>query len=132
MLSDDDIERAKRSTKYSSKDPLHEHPDCIRIAYEWLDAQKKIQGTTSRTFALKHIIEKWAGRYVSESDLEVAAYLHPEIKGTYPHYNISSRLTEPSRDRLKTISEAFKHSYHERHDPSVYSHHEASSGTSDP
>lgn len=124
MLSDIEIENAKRNTKYGVDGPHHEHNDCIRIAYEWLDAQKKTQNSTSATYALKHIIEKWAGRYVSTSDVEVAAHLHPEIKGKYPHFNISARLTEPSTERLKSISEAFKHSYRERYDSSVYKIHE--------
>lgn len=59
-----------------------------------------------RTLALKNIIEKWAGRYVSSSDVEVAASLHPDIKGSYPHFNINSRLTEPSKEWLQEISES--------------------------
>lgn len=124
MLSDEEIERAKRATRYTLEAPTHEHPDCIRMAYEWLDAQKKTKGGTRSTLALKHIIERWAGRYVSTSDVDVAAAMHPEIKGAYPHFNISIRLTEPSKDRLKGISEAFKHRYNERHDPDVYARHE--------
>jgi hypothetical protein len=120
MLSNARIDEAKLRTKYRHADRLHEHHDCIRIAYEWLDAQRKISGACSKTFPLKHLIEKWAGRYVSQSDVEVAATMHPEIRGTYPHFNISARLTEPSKRRLDGVSEAFKHTYHERHDPSLY------------
>ena len=100
--------------------PLHEHDDCVRMAYEWLDAQVKTKGVTSRTFALKHIIETWAGRYISTSDVVVAAQMHPNVHGTYPHFNISSRLTQPSDARLAGIGEAFKHYYRERLDPTVY------------
>jgi hypothetical protein len=124
MLSDSEIEQGKCETKYSSKETNHEHLDCIRIAYQWLDAQRKTKGKTTRTMPLKHIIEKWGGRYVSRSDVEVAATLHPEIEGEYPHFNISARLTEPSKERLAGISEAFKHDYNSRHDPNVYSLHE--------
>jgi hypothetical protein len=124
MLSDDDIENAKRTVKYSHEVPLHENKDCIRMAYEWLDAQTKTQTETKTTNPLKHFIEKWAGRYVSTSDVEVAAHMHPDVKGVYPHFNISARLTEPSMERLKGISEAFKHSYREQHDQSVYKRHE--------
>ncbi|WP_426320470.1 hypothetical protein [Pseudoduganella sp. R-43] len=124
VLSDSEIDQAKRTTKYSLASPNHEHHDCIRIAYQWLDAQKKIKGATTKTMPLKHIIEKWGGRYVSESDVEVAAALHPEIRGTYPYFNISARLTEPSKARLSSVSEAFKHVHHERHDPKIYSVHE--------
>ena len=105
-------------------DQHHEHNDCIRMAYEWLDAQIKIKNPTSKRFALKHIIEEWAGRYVSTSDVDVAAYMHPDIHGKYPNFNISARLTEPSTDRLKSIPEAFKHQYRERHNSSVYKIHE--------
>ncbi|BCS94749.1 hypothetical protein DSLASN_03810 [Desulfoluna limicola] len=126
-LSDTEIERAKNKTKYSLDSAHHEHNDCIRIAYEWLDAQEKIKNPTTKTYALKHIIEKWAGRYVSTSDVEVAAVMHPDINGTYPHFNISARLTEPSIKRLKALPEAFKHSYRDRYDPSVYKLHEQES-----
>lgn len=124
MLSDEEIEKAKKETKYSLNEPHHEHNDCIRMAYEWLDAQAKTKNPTTKTYALKHLIEKWAGRYVSTTDVDVAAFMHPDIKGTYPHFNISARLTEPSTLRLKGISESFKHRYRERHDPFAYKIHE--------
>lgn len=124
MLTDQEIQQAINKI---SKNPnnLHEHPDCIRIAYAWLDAQKKIQNSCSKLYPIKHYIEKWAGRYVSENDVEVAAYLHPEIKGTYPKFNISSNLTEPRRSRLIGISEAMTQlNYHNNHDPKKYKIHE--------
>lgn len=124
MLTENEIERTKQETKYKNDEPLHEHPDCIRIAYEWLDAQIKTKSATTKTLPLKHIIEKWGGRYVSTSDVEVAAQLHSEIKGKYPYYNISARLTEPSKVRLSGISEAYKHDYNQRHDPKIYTFHE--------
>lgn len=124
MLSDAEIERAKKNTKYSLNGIHHEHNDCIRMAYEWLDAQKKIKNPTTETYALKHLIERWAGRYISRSDVDVAATMHPKIHGRYPHFNISTRMTEPSTERLKSISEAFKHSYRDGHDRSVYKEHE--------
>ncbi|MDZ7642024.1 MAG: hypothetical protein U5J62_08395 [Desulfurivibrio sp.] len=95
MLTDEQIEYGKANVKYSLKEGgHHEHNDSIRMAYEWLDAQKKIKNPTTKTYALKHIIEKWAGRYVSTTDVDVATFLHPEIHGTYPHFNISARLTQ--------------------------------------
>lgn len=125
MLTDEEIEYGKANVKYSLKENgHHEHNDCIRMAYEWLDAQRKIKNLTTKTYALKHIIEKWSGRYVSIPDVDVAAFLHPEIHGIYPHFNISARLTKPSESRLNGISEAFKHDYRERFDLSVYSKHE--------
>lgn len=124
MLTDQEIQLAISKI---SKNPnnLHEHPDCVRIAYAWLDAQKKIQSACRQSFPIKHYIEKWAGRYVSESDVEVAAYLHPEIRGTYPNFNISSNLTDPCRSRLIGIPEAMTQpDYHSKHDPKLYKYHE--------
>lgn len=122
MISDSEIETAKRRTEYRLESRLHPHNDCIRIAYEWLDAQKKIKSPTKKQFALKHLIEKCAGRYVSSSDVCIAAELHTEIFGRYPFFNISSRLVEPSLERLNGIEEAMKHmNYRETHDTSNYS-----------
>lgn len=107
MITDEEIRIAKSQTEYSVPGgPHHEHDDCIRIAYEWLDAQKKTQGINRKSRPLKHIIENWAGRYVSTSDVEVAAHIHPDIQGRYPHYNVSSRLVEPKSSRLSDIAEA--------------------------
>ena len=124
MLTDQEIQRAINTVSIGPNN-LHEHPDCVRIAYAWLDAQKKIQSACRQSYPLKHYIEKWAGRYVSESDVKVAAYLHPEVKGKYPNYNISSNLIEPQRSRLFGISEAMTQlNYHESHDPKKYKYHE--------
>lgn len=116
ILTDEQIEEAKKWTKYSTAEQLHQHNDCIRIAYEWLDAQDTIVSKQASAFALKHLIEKWGGRYVSQSDVEVAACIHPRIRGSYPYYNISARLTLPADDRLDGIGEAHAHSnYREQH-----------------
>lgn len=121
MLTDDEIEAAKVRTKYSlSEGPHHEHNDCIRIAYEWLDAQQKTKSITKKVYPIKHIIEKWAGRYISRTDVDVAAELHPDIKGKYPNFNISERLTRPNIKRLDDIEEAFTQDYKERHGESSY------------
>jgi len=109
LLTTDQIQRAKLHTKYSDGDVSHEHDDCIRIAYEWLAAQKRTKSVTKEVFALKHLVEAWAGRYVSQSDVEVAAHLHEDLIGLYPRYNISSRLTLPAADRLEGIQQANKH-----------------------
>jgi hypothetical protein len=123
VLTDEQIEQGKKTTRYSSREaPHHEHPDCIRIAYEWLDAQTKTASANKRTtFSIKHIIERWAGRYVSASDVDVAAAMHPAISGTYPYFNISSRLIEPHPRRLSKIAEAgTQPSYCEREVSDVY------------
>jgi hypothetical protein len=125
MLTGAEIEEAKKRTNYSLKsDILHEHNDCIRMAYEWLDAQKKIKGKVAKPIPIKHHIEKWCGRYISTHDVEVAAVLHPEIRGTYPYFNISSRLTLPSRERLQGVSQAFTQDYKLKKPEEVYKHAE--------
>lgn len=91
MLSNVDIEIAKRRTIYKTS-PQHEHPDCIRLAYEWLDAQTKLTGAPVTWRPIKHLIERWAGRYVHRTDVEVAATMHSAIRGQYPNYSISMRL----------------------------------------
>ena len=104
-----DIAKAKEEVSYQLQGH-HEHDDCIRMAYEWLDAQKPTKTPLKRQFPLKHLIEAWAGRYVSQSDVEVAAHLHPHITGSYPFFSFSSQLVEPSIERLECIEEAMKHS----------------------
>jgi hypothetical protein len=127
VLTDEQIEQAKGRTNYTTGEPLHQHNDCIRIAYEWLDAQIKTVSPTKRGFALKHLIEKWGGRYVSQSDVEVAAQMHPKVKGKYPYYNISARLVLPAEERLRGIGEAFTHSnYREQQTAEKYTYKEGS------
>ena len=121
MLRSEQIAAAKRNFRYSHpKDILHEHDDCIRMAYEWLDAQNTIGSRSNKYRPLKHIIEKWAGRYVSQSDVEVAASMHPGIRGTYPDFNLSARLVLPSDRRLEGIGEALTQNYRERLNPQIY------------
>ncbi len=124
MLTAEDILKAQSKTEYSPGDVLHEHDDCIRMAYEWLDAQVITKGVMKTTKPIKHIIEKWAGRYVSQNDVEVAASLHSDIKGKHPLYNISSKLTLPKIDRLEDITEANTYDYRKSFDEKVYSRRE--------
>jgi hypothetical protein len=122
LLTDKQIDDAK--IKLRILDANHEHNDCIRIAYEWLDAQTKTKAPRDIVKPLKHLIEKWAGRYVSASDVEVAASLHSQIMGKYPRFNISSRLTEPSVERLKGIGQANTQGQRESHNPKEYKRRE--------
>ena len=121
MISAEAIAAAKLGFRYSHPgDVMHEHDDCIRLAYEWLDAQN-VRSTPSGKFRpIKHIIEKWAGRYVSQSDVEIAAAMHPRIRGKYPDFNLSSRLILPSDKRLNGIAEARTQGYQDRFDPKAY------------
>lgn len=81
----------------------------VRIAYEWLDAQKKTKHLQDFCGPLKHLIESWGGRYVSGDDVTIAAHLHPELKGEYRRFNISSRPVLPNRRRLLHIEGAGAH-----------------------
>lgn len=69
-------------------------------------APRRTENLTKKDQPIKHIIEAWGGRYVSQDDVQLAAALHPNIRGKYPNYNISSRLVRPLRARLNGISEA--------------------------
>lgn len=123
MITTEQIEAAKQKLKLNGH---HEHDDCIRIAYEWLAAQKKTKKPQRSIHEVKHLIEKWAGRYVSTDDVIVAAKLNPDIKGTYPGFNLSSGLTEPAISRLKGISEAFTQDQHKAHTIKSYKYIEPS------
>lgn len=125
MLTDKQIDCAKKKL-YRLGGTYHEHNDCIRIAYEWLDAQLKTKGLIRKHFDLKHIIEAWAGRYVSQDDVELAAFLHPDVRGRYPKYNINSKLVFPSQNRLISINEALKHPDYTFRYTSVYNSSEDS------
>lgn len=112
-FTDEQIEEAKRRTLYTSK-PHHEHPDCIRIAAEWLAAQQRIQKPSNYRYGIKQFVEAWAGRYVSASDVEVAATLLG-LEGWYPCYNIHKRRTLPHLSRLVGIFEAMTQMDYRRH-----------------
>ena len=122
-LSAEQIAAAKRTTTYRSEDEHHEHDDCIRLAYEWLDAQVKTKGIGRTQHPIKHYIETWAQRYVSTADVIVAASLHPDVRGRYPYFNIRSPAVRPHPRRLAGIGEAGKHKYERYKD--VYSTDEA-------
>ena len=125
MLTADQIKHAKRRQRYAHPtEVLHEHDDCIRLAYEWLDAQKTRRTPSRRFRPLKHIIEAWAGRYISQSDVEVAAAMHPRIRGSYPDFNLSTRFVLPSDSRLQGIGEALAHDYRDRLELASYGERE--------
>lgn len=97
------------------------NPPAVRCAYEWLDAQKRIENPRASFRAQKHIIESWAGYYVSTDDVIVAADLHPEIFGEYPKFNLSARMVLPRRERLADIPEAGTHpNYFGRYREGIY------------
>ena len=102
MLTRQQIEAAKRRTNYGhpANEVYHEHDDCIRLAYDWLDAQPKRKTVNYRKWVSKHEVETWAGRYISQSDVEVAAELHPAVVGRYPYFNVGSRRLLPNAASL--------------------------------
>ena len=100
IITDEQIKDAKASTPYSLEPHHMNDDDSIRAAYNWLDAQPKLRGLTTKPLAIKHIIERWAGFYVSLTDVEVAAHMHPDIYGSYPVYNIHCNFVHPLDCRL--------------------------------
>lgn len=114
FLSDEIIEAAKKDFEYSlaSKIPFKKKPykpthssnDRIRAAYEWLDAQENTKIAISSHFPIKHMIESWAGFYVSREDVEIAAHLNSSIRGEYPYFNIRKALTLPSKKRIENLT----------------------------
>ncbi|USN14017.1 hypothetical protein KABACHOK_01810 [Brevundimonas phage vB_BpoS-Kabachok] len=87
--------------------------DPVLIAFQWLDAQLVRENRNRQWLATKHLIENWAGCYVSADDVAVAAHLHPLIKGEYPGFNLSSRRVWPHTRRLVDIASAGSMDYKE-------------------
>ena len=83
--------------------------DQVRLAFQWLDAQKKLKRPNKRPWLEKHVLERWAGRYISWCSVEVAGRLHPEITGNYPCFNIGNRFIYPNKRRQIDIAEAGIH-----------------------
>lgn len=127
-LTDKEIDQGKRDAikKYGNYypakinyAPIHEHNDCIRLAYTWLDAQKTVR-TSFNGAPIKDYVQQWACRDLSSSDVVVAALMHPVIKGTYPYFNISKSFVFPSCFRKDGISEADKQKHYGRDTTSVW------------
>lgn len=104
MLTDEQIKAA--IAELFSDDYQPEHYDCVRIAYEWLDAQYLLHRNGIMWTPLKGIIERWGGRYVSSKDVCIAASIHPDVFGEYPKFNLPMNLTFPSKGRLSGIKSA--------------------------
>ncbi|MCP3406218.1 hypothetical protein [Bradyrhizobium sp. CCGB01] len=111
MLTANEIADAKGRVRYQDSNVVHEHDDCVRIAYQWLDAQITTKSKLKRTHPLARFITVWGGRRIASADVEVAAELHHRIRGYYPHFNIRSRFTLPSDGRLADIAEARTQDY---------------------
>lgn len=108
-----ELSKVKPHPKWSTSPALiAESLDCIKIAYAFLDSQSKTK--TKQSFsrgALKKLMEKWAGRYISEEDVNLAIKLHPALQGQAQNVNISTKLVFPSYARLNGIKDAWTHDY---------------------
>jgi hypothetical protein len=111
MFSDKEIEKVKDGFEYFWADGYHQHNDCIRIAAHWLDAQKRTKVCGVSPSVVKHTAEIWAQRYVSASDVEVAAHLLGIGRSERGLIGVSKLQTRPAERRLRNISEAGKHNY---------------------
>lgn len=87
--------------------PNHDHNDCIRMAYEWLDAQTKMK--RKRDDDWKHWVEHWCGCHITVDDIKVAAHLHPAIQQDGDKLNLSSIKVLPRFSRLDGIGAAYSH-----------------------
>jgi hypothetical protein len=93
--------------------PLYEREavtslDMVRLSIAWLSAQTRIKRPNKLPIAQKHMIERWAGRYIPAPAVMVAARLLG-IKGPYPYLAISSKFTKPHPRRCEGILEAGLH-----------------------
>jgi len=113
MITADQIFRTKLILNLSHLE--QEHDENVRIAYEWLDAQAITKAPMGKRDNILRLIDDWGGRKISQTDIDIAVYLHPDTKGDYPTYNIDSRLTLPSAERLRGIGESFRNRIEEQY-----------------
>lgn len=95
-----------------ARDLIAEHFDCIKIAYAFLDAQKKTKNRTPisglGTTSLRKMISQWSGCYLSDEDVDLAIKMHPSLKGDRTSCNISRQLVFPCYSRLEGLESAGK------------------------
>ena len=84
------------------------------IAFQWLDAQIKTKHLRSYVIDIKHLVEDWAGFYISKSDVLAAARYHKYIFCDGRLINISLKLVKPRVTRLNSISEKSTHFYNDK------------------
>lgn len=94
-----------------AKEHLHRNTpgnvdDRIRIAYEWLDAQRKLDRSISQRTDLQKLISTWGGKRIDIEDIDRAAHLHDKITGQYAKYNINYRFILPAAERLRVLVQA--------------------------
>ncbi|WP_166507031.1 hypothetical protein [Frigidibacter mobilis] len=97
---------AEERRVHIERDAVQEHPDCVRIAIAWLDAQTRLARSHIGVYVpLKHMVEGWGGRYLSTLDLMAGARLLG-IRGAYPWLGISRKFVLPDLARLQVIGQA--------------------------
>lgn len=106
MLTDEQIKAAidEMGIYFGANEPY----DHIRMAYEWLDAQEKTDKLIplSRSFGddlPRYMCQDWCGWFMCENTFDIAAYLHPEIKGKHPRFNISDQFILPKLERIEGL-----------------------------
>ncbi len=112
MLNSEHIAFAK--SLISKSNESSEDDDQVRVAYQWLDAQKIAKKTLQGEWNLERLIGDWSGLEVTRHDIEVAAHLHHRIHGDYPLLNINPGFIFPSAERLRGISTSFAYNSEER------------------
>lgn len=100
---------------------LLERDDQIRAAYQWLDAQKKVEKPLQNDCNLGQLIGYWSGLDITDQDVAVAAGLHQTVRGGFPFLLIDSRFTFPSTERLRGIGSSF--SFHVEDQPVLDEYH---------
>ena len=105
MITTKQLKRAREELQKTTSKDVDEK---LLIAYEWLDAQQKIDRATSLRTNLQQLISTWGGKSIDVDDIDLAAHLHDEITGKYPNYNINYRFVLPAAERLRGLGSAYE------------------------
>ena len=123
-LSDDRIREAVKEyfSHHRGEENLTKDFNKVRMAYSWLDAQRRAKGLTQTYLPLKHMIEAWANFYIPAQAVCIAVNLHPDFFGKkYPHFNLKKdRIIRPDRKRLEGIPGVGSHNYSEKWNANYY------------
>lgn len=113
MVATDKPEKTIRKNKLLRA--IREEKDGVRIACEWLDAQLLLSAASRKKIDFKRLISEWAGREISRTEVDTAAAILSAVKTDFSCEYISPRLTFPTAERLRGISEAFRHDFDRQH-----------------
>lgn len=84
-----------------------ENGDGVKIAYQWLMAQKKI-ATQNNHQQIKSLIRSWSGCFITDDDIAIAGHLLG-VGSAIQNLSISTKYTLPKQERLDSISSKHKH-----------------------